>query len=891
MVDEKAVKKLLKSSEKAETPEEAIEFYNQALQIKPEDLEILWNKGEKLVEINRLDDAVETFAKALNVKSGDYDEYVDFGLRILNLYYYGDTIALQVADKLLSINPDVWEIWWAKGEILAKTNNLNDAVETFTKALNKIPGDCYEYAYLADKILSLYDNYGDAIALKVTDKALAINPDNCIIWWTKGKILDTINKSDDAVEAFAKALNVITDNVLPSYDLDAKFRELDETTASQVVNKALKVEIQSLDFLLNKARFFDIIQKSDEAVEVSNEALRIEPDNIELLSIKAKNISSTKRYEEAVEVINEALKIKPENTELLSDKYKYLLSAKEYDEALKVIDEILKKNYDNTERLIDNTGLYIINDAKLLSDKSKVLSSAKRYDEALVVLDKILETNPDNVDIWIKKIKNYNSLGRHDLATENTDNAYSRFYNKGIEYYRDEKFSEAFDYFDKASRIKNKDADVCLKKGDSQFQNKSYGLARIQYNKATKMDQKNAEAWYKKGLALKKEGQSKEAEECIDKALKIDPHFTPNFDHKLVLGNDNPQFSLLEILLENKKQVILYGSPGTGKTYLAQKFTEKREIKTRTTSLPKKSCLKYVRKTTFITFHQSYAYEEFIEGLRPLTKEDGSICYEVKEGIFKQICRCALNDLFENCDIEKRWEDGEDIPILPSTDISKVKQLFSDSDVPKYYLIIDEINRGDISRIFGELITILETDKRMFADAEIITTLPYSNKSFGIPPNIYLIGTMNTADKSIALIDIALRRRFSFIEMMPDYDLLEKELKSDSAEVQDIFSLGINSLRKINERIENNYDRDHLIGHSYLLKLKGCESEEELVKKLKYIFYYDIIPLLQEYYYDSPKNLQNVISHKFVELKGRSFKINENLKDNDFIDALRDFTR
>lgn len=169
----------------------------------------------------------------------------------------------------------------------------------------------------------------------------------------------------------------------------------------------------------------------------------------------------------------------------------------------------------------------------------------------------------------------------------------------------------------------------------------------------------------------------------------------------------------------------------------------------------------------------------------------------------------------------------------------------------KYIFIIDEINRGNVSQIFGELITLIEEDKRLGREEALEILLPYSKEKFGVPSNLYIIGTMNTADRSVEALDTALRRRFSFVEMMPEYDELFKIQFDD-------FNLG-ELLKTINVRIEALLDRDHTIGHSYFINIQSNDTEA-----LKHAFQNKIIPLLQEYFYHDYEKLALILGEGFV---------------------------
>ena len=247
----------------------------------------------------------------------------------------------------------------------------------------------------------------------------------------------------------------------------------------------------------------------------------------------------------------------------------------------------------------------------------------------------------------------------------------------------------------------------------------------------------------------------------------------------------------------------------------------------------------------FATFHQSYAYEDFIEGIRPQTLEDSdgnpSLSYELEDGLFLRAANAA---------IRIAGFDGT-IDDLCKADRETRAKLFENA--PPYGVFIDEINRGNVSRIFGELITLLEEDKRLGADNEVIVTLPYSRRRFGVPANLCLIGTMNTADRSVEALDTALRRRFAFDECAPDPTVLE-DAEVDGVKLQPL-------LRAMNARIELLLDRDHLIGHAYFMPVK----DEPTLEKLQEVFAQNILPLLSEYFYADLGRVGLVLGKPFVK--------------------------
>ena len=375
---------------------------------------------------------------------------------------------------------------------------------------------------------------------------------------------------------------------------------------------------------------------------------------------------------------------------------------------------------------------------------------------------------------------------------------------------------------------------------------------------------------------------------------------------------------------------ILFGAPGTGKTYHTKKMAVEiingKKARTREEINKEYEELIEAGQIVFTTFHQSLSYEDFIEGIKPETI-DGNVTYEVKDGIFKSICKNAFSkeitsDNFEvvyqklldeidnsvdnklvletlvhakeftiyknsknnirfHSNTEKAYEavikkevlehylkTGEALDWAPYTKsvanyiIEKYNYIQNEAIEPKkHVLIIDEINRGNVSAIFGELITLLEEDKRKGNKEHTEAVLPYSGDNFSVPNNVYIIGTMNTADRSVEALDTALRRRFSFVEMRPKPDIL--------SEVGDVKLKEL--LETINERIELLIDKDHQIGHSYFIGIQGLED-------LKRTFKDKIIPLLEEYFYGDFGKIGLVLGGEFIKLAENQVAFPENFE-------------
>lgn len=327
------------------------------------------------------------------------------------------------------------------------------------------------------------------------------------------------------------------------------------------------------------------------------------------------------------------------------------------------------------------------------------------------------------------------------------------------------------------------------------------------------------------------------------RGLQKESSITPNFNHvkfrqllrgvhneqggdKLVAPDEQPKDSkTIERQLRNTGQLVFYGPPGTGKTYTAQRFA-RWWLNQQPGYTPSSNQLEIV------TFHPSFSYEDFLEGLTA-EADDGTVEYKIKDGVFKRICKRAKRAYHHA-------QQNEDV-----------------EEPPRFVLIIDEINRGNLAQIFGETITLLEVNKRLGEEDEVEITLAHSGESFSVPPNLYVIGTMNTADRSIALVDAALRRRFRFVSFPPNYTALidyydefeDLEVVRETARVEpdpyrSLVALSILGLRELNDQIIDTPDlgKGKQIGHSYLM---GLEDVSDVLDAWKY----EILPLLEEYYF------------------------------------------
>lgn len=386
------------------------------------------------------------------------------------------------------------------------------------------------------------------------------------------------------------------------------------------------------------------------------------------------------------------------------------------------------------------------------------------------------------------------------------------------------------------------------------------------------------------------------------------------------------------------KNLILYGPPGTGKTYntveIAVKACEpqayirldgKDPAERRQQLKQMYDALIEEKRIRFVTFHQSFGYEEFIEGLRAETAENGSVRYDIKPGIFRQICedaaignatvQIAFDDALEQFKTQCLEQDevilntingkpfrvaytnNSTFDIYPqqskkgslekgySASIENIRRLYhgeterfynisyvrgilnylletwhlpaqpnsaSMQKKQNYVLIIDEINRGNISKIFGELITLIETSKRAGESESLSVTLPYSGKPFSVPNNLFLVGTMNTADRSLTAIDTALRRRFEFKQMLPDERVL-RDVVIEGINLEKLFTT-------LNARIQTLYDSEHTLGHAFFIPVARLKEDPAAAfKELQRVMKNKVLPLLEEYFYNDWQKIRLVL--------------------------------
>ncbi len=611
-----------------------------------------------------------------------------------------------------------------------------------------------------------------------------------------------------------------------------------------------------------------------------------------------------------------------------------------------------KVNLDITHNLLDSPILWnnikdnpAFKEMNVGKQGTNFTAKASEYNELIKLIPK---EEPLPFNVWLI------SPGRDAIK-------WDEFTSKGIisigwdelgdlsQYNNKEEIRKKLQFIEKTDGSKKNDVTACwefvnvLKEGDVVIAKKKtneflgWGIVTSEYI----YDEKRGTYCNVRKVDWKKTG-SWPSENIVQKTLTNITKY-PQYVKELIALLD---IKIFKNMLKKTLNQILFGPPGTGKTYntinkaleiINEDEEEKLDWSDR--KAVKKRFEERINegRIVFTTFHQSMSYEDFIEGIKPVPPkaEANPVIYKVQNGILKTIVNEAkqtkqkfikiddeiqvlTEELFDefyyqfvetlvdsdeevsNCILET--QEGYKFGLFKnsagsvtikagrkktkmSASVVELKNVLFHGKLPTYksyeskiiskiledrgynespadnskkpfVLIIDEINRGNVSQIFGELITLIEEDKRLGADEALEVVLPYSKEKFGVPSNLYIIGTMNTADRSVEAIDTALRRRFSFEEVPPKYDLKELQYEFDGVK-------GFEILQTLNKRIEKLLDKDHQIGHSYFMKKNGMDVNDMLLTS----FYKNIIPLLQEYFFGDFGKIGLVLGPGFVQKK------------------------
>lgn len=723
-----------------------------------QDLLTLYEKAEKMYEEGKLEGAISEFGKIIEISPKN-----QLAAKATN--FIGD-IYFDIEDysnaevyfkEAIKIDPNLIEAYRNLGYVYDNQEKYDDAIVQFEKAIDANP-DTELKAECLKSIGDVYyynqEKYDDA--LTEYNKILELNVDNAFkseTFKAIGQIYVLKGDNNQALKKFSEAKEL--DNTLWDAQLQLASaicdKDSDEGLAQykQIIKSNPNSDLAAKAYIEIGGIYSDgnhIKEDFNEAEKNYREAIKISP-NSKLAAVALNNIGaiyySQKKKDTAIENYKEAIKIDPD---LEDAHYNLSITFKEkkmHPEALLEINEAIRINPENSDYYNFKGNIYWI----------------KQYQKAIEAYKEAIKIDPTNYWPYDNLARIYENKKQKEKAIE--------VWIKSLKYA----------HLDEEGRDKT-------------------GKVKKHLNKLGVTD-KEIEMMKSNILNTPPEPETKK--DPLEKPPQVNDFLIAT----LIKNTFLPYNFYMKIadLLEEKPQLIFYGVPGTGKTFVAKEFAK---YFTNASEADLKNQFKLIQ------FHQSYSYEEFMEGIRPEPlKDNKGMSYPIKAGIFKTFCEEAGNN--------------------------KDK---------KYLLIIDEINRGNISKIFGELLFLLE-----YRDEQI--TLPYSkNELFSIPKNVYIIGTMNTADRSIAFVDYALRRRFNFQEFLPNKEVLEKWLNENPDKKSGIDVL--NLFTKLNDKIKNDLDENHQIGHSYFMIKKGTLDE----KRLKLIWDYNIIPLLKEYFF-TKKNLDD----------------------------------
>lgn len=727
------------------------------MEIDEQGLITLYENAEKMYEKGKLEEAILEFGKIIEL--APKNQLAAKATNLIGVIYGNkedDSNAEVYFKEAIKIDPTLIEAYKNLGHTYFNQKKYDDATVQYKKVIDINP-DTELKAEFLKSIGDIYrdqEKYDDA--LTEFNKILELDVDNSI----KSKAVSAIGETyvlkgdyNQALKKYSEAKEL--DNTLEDAPLELAYAIYIKGDEDESLDQYKKIiESNPNSELAAKAyiQIGHIFYDKEDYIEAEinyQEAIKINP-NSKLAAESFFNIGEMyreqKKYDDAIKNYQEAIKIDPN----LEDAHYYLadslLIKKMHKEALLEVDEAIRLN----PKAPENHNL------------KGVIFWKKQYQKAIEEFNKAIELDPTYY--W----PHYNLANLYEIKKQN------------------EKVIE--------ERIN------CLKYAENKRQKTSarkklnqLGVSEKDIEKIIRGIEPIKETFLQSPLTETMNAYNKNID--IAQSLNDIAHLSK----KTFLPVDF--LEKIKYLLEDNHQLIFSGVPGTGKTFVAKEFAKY------FTNSASEADLKNQFK--LIQFHQSYSYEEFMEGIRPEPlKDNKGMSYPIKAGIFKTFCEEAGNN--------------------------KDK---------KYLLIIDEINRGNISKIFGELLFLLE-----YRDDEII--LPYSKNKFSIPKNVYIIGTMNTADRSLAFVDYALRRRFYFMEFLPDAEVLRKWMDENEDKKSDY---ALNYFIKLNEKIQTALDEHHQIGHSYFMIKTGTFDKN----KLNLIWEYNIMPLLKEYFFTKTRNNLN----------------------------------
>jgi|GEM_PF-2490070 len=710
--------------------------------------------------------------------------------------------AVQYYLNAIKIDPNYLEAYHALGDTYSDQNNIDGALEQYNKVLNSNPNDELKAGCLSgigdiyrnqNKLDDAFREYSKIVELNVNDNRKS----NALLdIWILYKDKENYYQAIEYIKNFFKSTpnkNLASDvfSAIGSMCLDNKKYIEAENSYKEAIkynprNYSLHEDLANLYEKINEKENAKIEwtncliyakENGEKEVRAKNHLKKLGVSEKDIDS-KIKSLESTTATESIQEIVDKYKQYEKSHEKEMQERQEYHRKYKKFlsIEALKTIPiEDFEKNF--LHQFLQYNGRITLTGAwrNDLEKKSQLvkeslielfsqLESGLSLDKAV---DNFLSKMPIKCDLFVT-----GALSDYDIERYIPFNSTVIKRMERLNLYPSNEIDK-IDSFGQKYKICNEVLNDFGKKYDLTLDSLDHFLWWIEYSKIN----------VSKDIKIPSEPQQNAADLSKKTFLSLD--FLEN----------------IKDLLDDKRQLIFYGVPGTGKTYVAKEFA-----KYFTNSASQSD---FKDRVQLIQFHQSYSYEEFMEGIRPEPLEDNKgMSYSIKAGIFKTFCEEA----------EKNRDK-------------------------KYLLIIDEINRGNISKIFGELLFLLE-----YRDEKI--TLPYSKPLFSIPDNVYIIGTMNTADRSIAFVDYALRRRFYFVEFLPNKEVLEKWLNENPQKMSDINVL--NLFTKLNEKIKNDLDEHHQIGHSYFMIKKGLLDG----KRLKLIWDYNIMPLLKEYFF-TKRNLDD----------------------------------